>query len=137
MRSLDDRLKQLLATSPVVPRKKLRNPKKKKFKEDFAFDPTQLSELSESELVTIAHHLGYAKVSRAYTREDIVEIINGTVGEDSMPDVLSEVRETIHRHITEQAGRVSAAALRCDMNCPVCPHHMVVECYTTNRDLVE
>lgn len=137
MRSLDERLKQLLDRTPVVPRLKQRTKKQRKSKTDFEFDPTMLDQLSESELVSIAHRLGYDTVSRAYTAEDIVEIVTGTVGEDSIPDVLSNIRETIHDHIRAQAGRISAAALRCDRNCPACPHHLVIECYTTNRDLVE
>ena len=136
-RSIDDRLKSLLRRDPVIPKKKLRKKKRRRKKTDIIIDPTALHECSESELVAITHELGFEDTSRAMTRDDLIEVILGQSDEEPGVDILGSVRSKIYAYVKGNRSMISAAEMRCDLHCPTCPHHRVVECYTVNQDLVE
>lgn len=133
-KSLTDRLDDLVGIPPL----KARKPKKvKKVKNAVHIDPTRLDECSESELVSIALSLGIPQVSRAMDKEDLIEvIISGEPPEEGI-DLVFDIRSKIEDYVTGNLSRISAADMRCDLNCPNCPSRMVVGCWATNKDLIE
>jgi len=132
MRSIDDRLKDLLARKAPA---KMKRPKKpKKPKGYLPLDLLRLGELCETELVEVAHVVGYPTASRQMLPEDLIALILGEA--DDPMDCLSTIRETVHTYVRENAS-IMASMMPCDLHCPTCPHHQVVECFNVNRDLVE
>lgn len=107
--------------------------KRRKTKDENDIDVTRLTEVSDTELVTIANQMGYETVSRQLPRDDIIDIILGSV--EPPQDPLLPIREGTHNFV--QKNEVMVASLPCDLDCPNCTHHWVVECFTDNRDLVD
>lgn len=134
---LDERLRELIQRKAITPARKPRKQRKRKTKGSYDIDPTRLHLCSESELVAIAHHLGHETVSRAMSDDDIIEIILGESEAEPGLDLLASIRETIHSYVNKNRSLISPAQMRCDLDCPNCPHQRVVECYTVNQDLVE
>jgi hypothetical protein len=132
MRSIDERLKELLART--TPRKVRKGRKPKKPKGYTPIDPSCLAGLCETELVAIAHLAGYKTASRQMLPEDLISLILGEADEPT--DCLAEPRGMIHSYVKVNTS-IMASMMPCDLHCPTCPHHMVVECFTVNRDLVE
>lgn len=132
MRSIDDRLRSLL--SREAPAKKQRTVRRRKRKTDHVIDVTRLCDLSETELVAVAHLAGYKTASRQMLRDDLIALILGEA--DEPMDCLSGPRELTYAYVKANEA-IMASMMPCDLHCPTCPHHQVVECYTTNRDLVE
>jgi len=97
-------------------------------------DVTRLHEASHTELVQLAHKAGYPDVSRQVLEEDIIALLLGEAAH--VEDPLQEVRERTYDFV-QGNRRIMASQLSCDLYCPGCPHHKVVECYTTNRDYVD
>jgi hypothetical protein len=131
MATTDERLRKLI--NRRVPSRLKKPRKRRKTKDENEIDVTRLDELSETELVAIAHQMGFETVSRQIPAEDIIDIILG--GVDSPQDPLLPVREGIHDFV--QKNEIMVASLPCDLDCPNCTHHWVVECFTDNRDLVD
>lgn len=129
--TVEDRLSRLI--NKAMPQKMRKPRKRRKTKDEREIDVTRLAEVSDTELVLIAQRMGYETVSRQMPSEDIIDIILGAI--NSPEDVLTPVRETIYAFV--KANAIMVSTMPCDLNCPACPHHMVVECYSTNRDLVE
>lgn len=136
-RPLDERLKDLLQRDPITPKKQPRRRRRRSRKTDINFDPTRLEECSESELVAIAQYMGFEHVSRAMVREDIIELILGQSEEEPGVDLLADIREKIYTYVEGNRSMMPVSQMRCDLNCPLCPHQQVVDCYTVNQDLVE
>jgi hypothetical protein len=132
MRSIDERLKALLAREAPTGLKKGRRPRK--LKGHIPVDVTQLRGLCETELVAIARLVGYKHASRQMLPEDVITLILGEA--DEPLDSLSEPRGRIYTYVKANES-IMASLMPCDLHCPTCPHHQVVECFTVNRDLVE
>lgn len=115
------------------PEPEVRNVKKKA--EPFTLDVTKLDAMSHTELVQVCRTLGFEHASRQLLREDLVGLILGEV-EGEVIDPLSGVREKTHAFI-EGNRSLMASLMRCDLNCPTCPHDIVVECYAVNHQKVE
>jgi hypothetical protein len=133
-RSVDKRLLGLV-NKPKRPA--AAKPKKKKTKKssgEFSVDLSALPSLSESELVSIAHLVGYENASRGMHRDDLIDLIIS--GASDCDDVLAPIREVIYSFVKGNE-RIMRSQMPCDLHCPTCPHHQVVECFTTNRDLVD
>lgn len=131
MPSLDERLRNLINKRMPSRRKKPR--KHRKTKDERDVDVTRLHELSETELVLIAQRAGYETASRQTPRDELIDLILGST--EPPEDALGPIREKIHRFV--QSIDIMASTMPCDLDCPNCTHHWVVECYTDNRDLVE
>ena len=132
MRSIDERLRDLLARAS--PKKKPKTVRRRKVKGDCEVDPTRLKELCETELVTIAHMVGYRHASRQMLPEDLIALILGQY--DEPEDPLEVQRELLNAHVRGNA-RIMASQMPCDLRCPTCPHHQLVECFFDNQNLVE
>lgn len=131
MASTDERLKRLI--NRVAPSRLKQPRKRRQTKDERDIDVTRLHEVSHTELVSIAQRAGYDTVSRQLPPDDLIDIILGAA--EPPQDALAPVRERIHQFV--QAERVMVSSMPCDLDCPNCPHHWVVECYTDNRDLVD
>ncbi len=130
-RSVDDRLRSLIDRPDRAVKKQ--KPRRRK-KNEYDIDVTRLDGLSESELVVIAQMAGYHKASRHLHRDDLINLILGEA--DDCLDVLAPAREMIYAYVKANE-RIMRSQMPCDLHCPTCPHHQVVECFTANRDLVE
>ena len=97
-------------------------------------DLTKLDEMSDSELVAAALLVGHEHASRAIVREDLIALILGEV--DEIEDVLQPIREKTYNFVKGNRS-VMKSLVDCDMYCPACPHHKVVDCYTDNHDIVD
>jgi hypothetical protein len=132
MRSIDERLNSLLQRKPARKRKKPARYRPKRG--ETAVDITKLQQLNETELVTIAREAGYESASRQLLREDLIDLI---LGERDVPsDPLEGPRRKIYSYVKGNE-RIMPSQMPCDLHCPTCPHHQVVECFTVNRDMVE
>jgi hypothetical protein len=133
MSSADERLRKLTAgASP--PKKKTRRRPTKKTPTAHPVDLTLLEEMSESELVAVARLVGYPTASRRLLPEDLISLILGEVDEPP-EDPLVDIREKIFDFV-DGNQRILRSQMSCDLHCPTCPHHKVVECYTVNQDKV-
>ena len=130
MSRIDGKLQAIIDKAPT---KKQRNSKIAK-ETDLCIDPTKFHELSESELVTIARYLGHLSVTRAIHRDDIIALL---LGESDMEptDPLTEVRDKMYAFV-EENRTVCKVTLRCDLDCPRCPHQITVDCFVSNRDII-
>ena len=126
MSSPDEHLKTLLEGKT---RKRQKKPKR-----NIPIDPSKLGDLCETEPVTIAKLVGYKNASRQLLREDLISLILGEM--DAPVDCLQEPRTLIYAYVKANKS-IMASLMRCDLHCPACPHHTVMECFTVNRDLVE
>ena len=125
----DELLKKLLAREEP---KKPVTTRRKRTKEP-PIDMTRLGELCESELVLIAHSAGHDTASRQLLREDLIALISGEL--DKPSDALEQQRQLLHAFVKRHPVMVSQ--MPCGLDCPRCDHHTVVECFVSNRDLVE
>lgn len=127
----DDRLKKLVAkTEKKAP--KTEAPKKPKKTAEPTLDFSQVNEMSESELVEIAHLMGL-QASRQLPREDLIDIIL-CARDTPHIDPVESMREKIHRYVS--GNRIMVASMPCDLDCPSCPKRAVTACYTVNHDLL-
>lgn len=106
-------------------------PKKKKVPQ---FEISAIEFMSNTELVQMCHRLGHTNATRQIPRDDLISLILGE-GIEVM-DPLEEIRERTHQFV-QGNKRLMRAVMSCDLNCPVCPHHQVVACYTANHQKVE
>jgi hypothetical protein len=125
----DELLKKLLARGEP---KKPVTTRRKRTKEA-PIDTTRLGELCESELVLIAHSAGHAAASRQLLREDLISLILGELNDPV--DALETPRRLLHEFVKKHPVMVSQ--MPCGLDCPHCDHHTVVECFVSNRDLIE
>jgi hypothetical protein len=132
MRSIDERLKDLLARTATKTTRTGKKPRKPKGYTPI--DTSNLEGLCETELVAIAKFAGYRTASRQMLPEDLISLILGEA--DEPIDCLAEPRGLLHSYVKANTS-IMASMMPCDLHCPTCPHHMVVECFTVNRDLVE
>lgn len=128
----DDRLKKLLAVKDKE--KASPKPKKPKKSSEPVVDLSKINDMSESELVEIAHLMGIAAASRQLPREELVDLILG-MRETPLEDPIAGIRERTHRYV--QTNRVMVSQLPCDLDCPKCPVREVVACYAVNNDLFD
>lgn len=129
--TLDDRLRKLI--NRRVPARVKKPPTRRKARDEEEVDVTRLSELSHTELVLISQRAGYRDASRQLPREDLIDLILGAL--DAPEDVLAPYRKAIHTFVTQ--NEIMVSGMPCDLDCPNCTHHWVVECFADNRDLVE
>jgi hypothetical protein len=119
--------------SMVAPDEPVKKVKKSRKTKQAVFDLGRIDDMSHTELVQACRDLGHAEASRQLLREDLIEILVG--GEMAVEDPLESVRREIHSFVQGNKTLLEAP-LKCDRNCPVCPHDMVVECYTDNNDKI-
>ncbi len=129
MSSTDDRMRRLTKTRSTARRKK----KKKKGPADVDIDLSRLEEMNETELVSVAHMMGYRMASRQLLKEDLIALILGE--REEPPDPIEEIRDRIWSFV-DGNQRILRSQLTCDMHCPTCPHHQVVACFAANNDKV-
>jgi hypothetical protein len=122
---------------PKVEVKKAAPKKKKKVEElaeeEFDLDMGKIPLMSNSELAQICSRIGFPYASRSLHRDDLVSLI---AGEDiGVDDPLEEQRTRTYGFVNNNK-KMLTSVLTCDMHCPTCPHHQVVECWSDNKDLV-
>lgn len=120
----------LAAPAKKVPKKR----KRKKSKTDVNVDPTRLHECSHTELIQLAELIDL-QTSYATSKDEVIELILGTVEHE--PDGVQKVREATWDYVNKNMAVISAALMRCQMQCLSCPSQQVLECYDSNRDVVE
>jgi hypothetical protein len=119
-------------TAPEEPVKAA--PKRKKKKKELELDFSSIEFMSRTELVQVCHWLGHEDASLLLPREDLESLI---VGEEvDVFDPLEEIREKTYLFVSKNE-RLMRSMMACDLDCSVCPHHQVVECYTINHEKVE
>ena len=134
MSRIDGKLQNLIDKGSA--KKRPSGIEKEKPKEDLRIDPTRFHELSESELVAIARHLGHTEGPRALHRDDVIALLLGESDVDSS-DPLTEVRNRMYAFVEDnRTVTVSRAYSRCDLDCPRCHHSITVDCFVSNRDLI-
>lgn len=110
-------------------------PTKKKADVPPPLDETKLWTMSHSEVVQAAHTVGFAHASRAIAKNVLIGLILGELqGEPADP--LALIRERTFGFVRGNRS-LMVSKMRCSLNCPTCPHHRVVECYTANHDIVD
>lgn len=101
----------------------------------YEVDPTLIGYMSHSEIVQVCRDAGYPNASKQIPQEDLVSLLFGE--SDCVPeDPLEEVRRRTYNFVNGNK-RMLISTMRCDLNCPACPHNRVVECYTENHDIVD
>lgn len=96
-------------------------------------DPTQLDDCSDTELVEICRKMGMVTASRAIHRDDLILYI--LEPRDPPPDLLDTIRRKTFKKVQGQS--LLRTVMNCDLNCPVCPHDKVVQCYAINHGVVD
>ncbi|MEC8306399.1 MAG: hypothetical protein VXZ72_00870 [Chlamydiota bacterium] len=117
--------------------KPTKKPKKKVEKapeeDEFDLDLGKIPLMSDTELVQICNRIGFTSASKALHRDDLVNLL---VGEEvNVDDPLEEQRTKTFDFVSNNK-KMLTSVLTCDMHCPTCPHHQVVECWSDNKDLV-
>ena len=116
----------------VVPMKKVRKAASVEDKE-FDLDLSKVPLMSDSEIAQICERVGMVGASRSLHRDDLVSLLVGeTTG---VEDPLENQRKKTF-HFISNNRKMLTSVLTCDMHCPTCPHHQVVECWSDNKDLV-
>lgn len=130
----DSRLKKLTASLDAKTQEgtPLPKPKKKKKPDVPNIDPQKFPEMSESELVEIAHLLGFDGASRRMPKGELIDLILG-LNETEPEDPLDKLREVTHRYVQSNRS-VMPSNMPCDFDCPSCPAFRMVDCYSANFD---
>jgi len=129
----DDRLRKLLTVhqkAPEAPKKKKKEPAGLKY------DPEDVVEMSESELVELAHLVGFETASRLLPREELVDLVWFQRESPVPEDQVQSIRERTAKFVQDNQ-RLMASSMPCNLDCPACPSRIVIECYTVNHDLVD
>lgn len=130
----DDRLKNLLANNPFT---KPSKPKKEKVTKENAsakIDISRLEDMSSSELVELAHNMGYEKVSRHLSHAELVDAVLGC--QIAGQDPVIEIRQAISNYVKGNTA-IMASGVSCDLDCASCKRLRVIDCYTMNHDLLD
>lgn len=131
----DDRLRKLLKTvHSKEPEKVVRG--KKKEPRDLEIDMSRVGEMSESELVEVAHALGFETASRLLPRDELIDLVSFRRESPVPEDQVQKIRERTYQYV-DGNRRIMPSGLPCDLDCPNCPSRRVVECYAVNSDLVD
>ena len=113
--------------------KKAKKSAPKEVVDEFDLDMSKLPLMSNSELAQICARIGFPNASRSLHRDDLIGLIAGD--EIDIEDPLSEQRENTFAFVSNNR-KMLTSVLTCDMHCPTCPHHQVIECWSDNKDLV-
>ena len=121
----------------AAPEKPAKKPKKKVEKapeeDEFDLDLGKIPLMSNTELVQICNRIGFTSASKSLHRDDLINLL---VGEEvNVDDPLEEQRAKTFDFVSNNK-KMLTSVLTCDMHCPTCPHHQVVECWSDNKDLV-
>lgn len=128
----DDRLRKLLRAKDASTKPK---PRKKVGAEVEDIDISKIEEMSESELVELAHAVGYETATRQLLREELIDLILG--GRQTIPeDPVQSIRERTWAYV-EKNTRIMRSQMPCDLDCLNCPSRTVLVCYTVNHDYVD
>lgn len=114
---------------------KAAKPRKKPKADNVQIDFELIDDLSDSELVEVAKLIGAQHANRSLGRAKLLEVILEANFPGPEDDPLNAIRERTWRYI--QNHPVLVSLMTCSLHCPTCPANKVVECYSTNQDLVD
>lgn len=94
-----------------------------------------IEEMSHTELAQACREVGHEHAYRHIPRDELEDMLLGR--RRDLHDPVQHQREVISAHVLGNLRIINASLLDCDMNCPLCPHSKVIECYTSNKEKVE
>lgn len=123
----DDHLKRLIGGQKQTAKK----PKKK---QEDAIDLSRLGEMSESELVAVAHMAGYQNASRRLVAEDLAGLILGEI--DPPEDPVQGLRQKLESYFQANRTMIRSSAIDQGIDFSTMSHARVIEYYVVNQDIV-